>query len=330
MLRVGSRVCTGQMGRRAGSRAGIACCLLAWTTGALFAESVELRYKPADGAVYLVIEALERQTLIGDRDTVTDFRERRCRLQVRESATGYANQVTVLSQTLSRNGQVVASPVFAAMRNLELVQSLDRSGALVRIAGYERLPSALSSTLPDQLARTLAPMVNADSLRLRDEAEYRRVYGGLTGATFEIGKPVTMASLHPLPHAGQVPLHSVSVLERVNDGSGRFRLTSRCHSAPGELAQEFESISEEDLLANAPELQAFLPEDMASARVQGSIVTMVDPAAVLVGEQTWSFEYVLGLNESNGGSETYRIRETRSFSAQPVPAADARGQASSE
>lgn len=330
MLRVGSRVCTGQMGRRAGSTASVVCCLLGWTTGALVAESVELRYKPADGSVYLVTEGFERQTLIGDRETVTDSRERRYHLQVRESATGYANQITVLSQTLSRSGQVVASPVYAAMRNLELVQSLDRSGALVRIAGYERLPSALSSTLPDQLARSLVPMVNADSLRLRDEAEYRRVYGGLTGATFEIGKPVTKARLHPLPHAGQVPLHSVSVLKRVSDGSGQLRLTSRCHSAPGELAKEFESISEENLLANASDLQAFLPEDLASARVQGSVVTVIDAAALLVAEQQWSFEYVLGLNDFKGSSGTYRIRETRSFSAQPIPAPDARGQASSE
>ena len=315
------------MRRGAGSSAGLFCGLLAWAAGALVAESVALRYAPADGSTFLVTERLERQTLVDDQQPVTDSQERQSRLRVHESATGYENQFTILSHSMSRNGHVVASPVFAAMRKLELVHTLDESGRLVRIEGYERLPSAMSSSLPDQLAKTLAPMVNADSLRLQDEAEYRRVYGEVTGAAFEIGKPIAGARMHPLPYAGQVPLHSVSVLERSDDGSGRLRLTSRCHSDPEALAGEFESISEEDLVANAAGLQAFLPESHASASVQGSVVTLIDLDAILVAEQQRNFDYVLDLHEPEGFSKTYQIRETRSYSAQPIPAPDAGGQA---
>ena len=315
------------MRRGAGSSAGLFCGLLAWAAGLLVAQSLPLRYAPADGAAFLVTETLERRTAVDGREPVTDSRERRSRLHVHESPTGYANRFTVLSQTMSRNGHVVASPIFAAMRNLELVQTLDRSGVLLRIEGYERLPSAMSNSLPEQLATTLAPMVNADSLRLQDEAEYRRVYGEVTGAAFEIGKPITRAGMHPLPYAGQVPLHSVSVLERLEDGSGRLRLTSRFHSDPDALAGEFASISEEDLVANAAGLQALLPGNHASASVQGSVVTMIDLDGVLVAEQQRNFDYLLDLNEPAGHSKTYRIRESRSYSAEPTPSPDARGEA---
>lgn len=315
------------MRRGFGPAASIASCLLAWVVGVLAAEPVALRYAPADGSTFLVTERLERQTLVDDREPVTDARERVSRLRIRESGSGYENEITVLSQTIARNGHPVASPVFAAMSELALVQTLDGSGRLVRVDGYERLRTAMSSALPDQLARTLAPMVNADSLRLQDEAEYRRVYGEVTGSTFEIGKPVSRAGTLPLPFAGQIPLHSVSVLERVDDGSGRLRLTSRCHSDPKALASEFESIGEGGLLANAVGLQAFLPENHATATVQGSVVTLIDLDGILVAEQEWTFDYTLGLNEPQGRFKTYRIRETRSYSAQPVPAPDAGGQA---
>lgn len=315
------------MRRGFGPSASIASCLLAWAAGALVAEPVALQYAPANGSTFLVTERLERQTSVDDREPVTDARARVSRLRIRESGSGYENEFTVLSQTMARNGHPVASPVFAAMSELDLVQTLDGSGRLVRVDGYERLRSAMSSTLPDQLARTLAPMVNADSLRLQDEAEYQRVYGEVTGSTFEIGKPVSKAGMHPLPFAGRVPLHSVSVLERSDDGSGRLRLTSRCHSDPDALASEFESISAEDLLANAAELQAFLPEDHATATVQGTVVTLIDLDGVLIAEQQWSLDYTLGVNEPEGRSRTYQIRETRSFSAQPIPAPDARDQA---
>lgn len=315
------------MRRRVGASTGVSCCLLAWAAAALVAEPVALRYAPASGSAFLVTEKLERQTLVDDREPVTDARARVSRLRIRESGSGYANEITVLSQTMSRNGHLVASPVFAAMSELDLVQALDGSGRLMRIEGYERLRSALSSALPDQLARTLAPMVNADSLRLQDEAEYRRVYGEVTDSTFEIGKPVSKAGMHPLPFAGRVPLHSVSVLERLDDGSGRLRLTRRCHSDPDALAGEFESISAEDLDANAAELQTFLPENHASATVQGSVATLIDLDGVLVADQQWNFDYMLRLNEPEGRSKTYQVRETRSYSVQPVPAPDARGRA---
>lgn len=316
-----------QMRRGFGPSASIASCLLAWAAGVLVAEPVALQYAPVDGSTFLVTERLERQTVVDDREPVTDARERVSRLRIRESRSGYANELTVLSHTMARNGHPVASPVFAAMSELDLVQTLDGWGRLMRIEGYERLRSAMSSALPDQLARTLAPMVNADSLRLQDEAEYRWVYGEVTGATFEIGKPVSKAGMLPLPFAGQVPLHSVSVLERVDDGSGRLRLTSRCHSDPDALASEFESIGLDDLRANAVAMQAFLPENHTTASVQGSVVTLIDLAGVLVAEQHRTFDYTLGLSEPEGRSKTYRIRETRSYSAQPIPASGAGGQA---
>lgn len=315
------------MRRGAGSSVVAASWLLAWAAGPLVAEPVVLRYAPADESTFLITERFERETLVADREPVTDARDRLSRLRIRESGSGYENQITILSQTMSRNGHLVASPVFAAMSNLDLVQTLDESGMLIRIDGHEGLRSAMSSTLPEQLASTLAPMVNADSLRLEDEAEYRRVYGEVTGSSFEIGKPVTKAGMHPLPFAGQVPLHSVSVLERVDDGSGRLRLTSRCHTDPGALASEFESIGKEDLAANAAGLQAYLPENHASATVQGSVVTVIDLDGVLVAEQQWNFEYMLGLSEPEGRPETYQIRETRSYTAQPIPSPDAPGQA---
>ena len=315
------------MRRRVGSSVSVFFCLLAWAAGVLVAEPVALQYAPADGSTFLVTERLERQTSVDDREPVTDARARVSRLRIRESGSGYENEITVLSQTMARNGHPVASPVFAAMSELDLVQTLDGSGRLVRVDGYERLRFAMSSALPDQLARTLAPMVNADSLRLQDEAEYRRVYGEVTDSAFEIGKPVSKAGMHPLPFAGRVPLHSVSVLERLGDGSGRLRLTRRCHSDPDALAGEFESISAEDLFAGADDLQAFLPEDHAIATVQGSVVTLIDLDGVLVAEQQWNLDYTLGVNEPEGRSKTYQIRETRSYSAQPIPAPDAGGRA---
>lgn len=311
----------------AGSSAVAASWLLAWAAGPLVAEPVVLQYAPADESTFIITERFERETLVADREPVTDARERVSRLCIRESGSGYENQITILSQTMSRNGHLVASPVFAALSNLALVQTLDESGMLIRIDGHEGLRSAMSSLLPEQLASTLAPMVNADSLRRQDEAEYRRVYGDVTGSSFEIGKPVATAAMHPLPFAGQVPLHSVSVLERVDDGSGRLQLTSRCHTDPEALASEFESIGAERRVANAAGLQAFLPENHASATVQGSVVTVIDLNGVLVAEQRWNFEYMLGLSEPESRPETYRIRETRSYSAQPIPSADARGRA---
>ena len=299
--------------------AGLWACLLAHAP--LPAETVLLRYAPADGAQYLLTETTVRQTVAGDRHPVTDRHEQVSHVRVARSDTGFANRVTIRSLTLARNGAAVASPVFAAMADLELVYALDIVGNLLRITGYERLPEAMARTLPEAMAQTLTPMLNTQSLAHEAKQAYGRVFGEIAGASYAIGVARGTAKMQALPYGGSTPVYVVDLLERRTERDGLLQLTRQCNSDPAELADQFATVSEADLIAAAEAMRPAMPAGYVGATVKGTVKTLLDPNGLLVSKQESRLEYELVLTQPSDQPVTFRIQETQSFTAQPVPAA---------
>ena len=285
----------------------------------LGAESVTLSYAPGDGAVFDVSESVERVTVRGESDPVTDLKERLSQIRVQRTETGYSNTATIQSVTLTRNGHPVASPVYASMENLALTHSLGSDGSLVEIGGYEGLTEAMSAKLPAALSTTIGQLVNLESLRRQDEAAHRQIFGSLIGSTFEVGVAKVSGARHDLPYGGSVPVFAVEVLELPAEEGEAPRLTRHFSTDATALAAQFEAVDEAALLAAAGELAPSLPESHASASVSGITDTRFDFEGMLVESQTTTRTYVLSLNQAEGDPLPVTIRETQSFSAAPVP-----------
>ena len=287
----------------------------------LGAETVTLTYSPAEGGLFVVTETVERVTVRGESDPVTDFRERISLVRVNRTEAGYSNEATILAVFLTKNGHPVSSPVHAAMPNLVLTQSLGSDGNLIEIGGYDNLADAMRESLPEPLAKTMIPLVNPEALQRQDESAYRRVYGGIPGSGFEPGAPQVSGGGHALPFGGSVPLFSVDILE-VPEGEGEApRLTSRFSTDAAALASEFEGI-EESALRAACGAATSLRQGVVSASVQGSRETHLDFEGLLVSDQNATYEFALTLAQNSGAPVQLAISETHSFSARPATEAD--------
>lgn len=282
------------------------------------AETLHLSYNPDDGALFEVTERFQRVTSFTDREPVTDVRERRSRVRIRRTNEGFANIATILSLTLTRNARNVASPVFAAMQELELTYHLTGTGQLIRISGYEQLPTALRAKAPGPMAETMLSMLNYNSLRRQDETAYREIYRELPGSSFELGEVRPAARGHALPYGGSTPLYAVEVFTGDASGDGRVRLERRFHSRPEALAMEFDGIDPADLIDAAGWLEPAVPENHASVSVEGAEETMFDPASMLISSQRSTLDYELSLKRSEGDPVSFRIRDSRQFTVEAI------------
>ena len=294
-----------------------------WLTGSLPAETVELLYAPSDGSLFDVSETSERQVVATDRDTVTHTRTRLSRVRVQRLEEGFSNQTTILSVTLLRNGTNVSSPVFSAMSNLQLDYRLDDQGELVEITGYDQLPAATRSKLPESLAKTLTGLLDYKSIQQSDEEAYRRIYSALPGSSLETGVAIASAATHLLPFGGSLPLYAVDVLERQTDEAETLKLTRRYHTDPATLAGEFEAVAESELLAAADGLQSMVPAGQSDVSVHGSVETLLDSSGLLVASQTATLEYNLSLSQVTGDPVQVRVVETSRFQVEPTENQDA-------
>ncbi len=293
-------------------------CLLAGMLPKLQAQPIQLRYALSDGATFDVTEKVTRVTAAFGEDPVTDVAERISRLTVKQSETGYANAVTIVSQTLTRNGNPVVSPIHAAMAGLPLTYTLDRDGRMVGIAGYDQLKDAMAEKLPDKLASTLLKLVSYDSLHSKDRNSYNEVYGEYAGASIEPVTDEASVKRHSLPYDGSVPLYAVSTVERADDNAA-IRVKRTFNSDAATLAAQFEAITEEGLTALKGTLMPVLPENHESAAVSGTEETLVRINGPLVTSRTVNLEYSFTLTPPDGSQPIpFAVAVIKEFTAVPV------------
>lgn len=308
----------------------------------LQAQAVDLQYAPQDGAMFDVVEASTHVTTVGEADPVTDVRQRTSlvtvaavsaanpdtvittpglTVEVVPDSTAYSNQVTIVSQSLTRNGDAIVSPVHAALGGLELTYHLDSDGKLLAIAGYDGLGDAIAASLPDKLASTLVKLVNSDTLRFQDRASYEEVYGPFTeGSVTPVVNAVSAAS-QALPHGGSVPLYTVSTIETVDED--KIRVSRVFNSDAAALAGEFDGLDEDAILATRGTLEQMLPETYESASVSGSETVLVQVNGALVESRNFSLTSEWTLEASAGETAvTHKIAEEREFTATGVAVPD--------
>ncbi|MCY4189123.1 MAG: hypothetical protein OXD30_11635 [Bryobacterales bacterium] len=303
----------------------------------LQAQSVDLQYAPADGAYFQVVETETHSRSDAGGQPVTDVRQRMSFVTVAAvpapmpgekptaaapdaavpAGTAFSNRVTITSQSLTRNGDAIISPVHAALAGLELVYHLDANGKLLAIAGYEGLDAAMAAKLPDKFAGTLAKLVNASALRHRDETGYQEVYGPFTeGSITPVANAVSAAS-QPLPAGGSLPLFAVSNIEATSEGMIVVRRAFSSDAAA--LAAQFEGVDAAAILATQGEITAMLPESCTSASISGSEEVLVQASGALVEFRSHSLSYAWTDKAPAGQVPvTHQVTERREFTAAAV------------
>lgn len=114
-----------------------------------------------------------------------------------------------------------------------------------------------------------------------------------------------------MPYGGPMPLYEVEILQSGAAGDGARRLVRRYHSDSTALAGEFDKIDEADLVAVAGTLKPAVPENHASASVQGAEETLFDPAGMPSSDQIAELQYSLSLAQPMGETVAFAIRDMR-------------------
>ncbi len=265
------------------------------------AETVELSYAPEEGSLFDVTETFTRVTTTGDQDPVTDEMERKSRVLVTCTDDGFANTVMLVSQTLKRNDNLVASPVLAATKNLNLTYNLSKDGEMISIAGYDQLPQKMTDLFAEQMASTMIRLLNTESLKLRDEEAYKHVYGDLIGKSVTVGEETGSAVAQPMPYGGSKTLYSVDESEK--DTGGTLTLTRTYNSDSTALSGDFDSIEATTLETAATNagVTDMIPDSHASASITGEASTEISSSELLIKSQAVTMTYTLSINDPDGG-----------------------------
>ncbi len=293
-----------------------ACTILAVV--ACGADSIEITYGPADGETFVTTSSITRKSTIGDQGPKTDVNETRSRVVAHPTDDGFENSVTILSTKFEREGHSIASPLFAALVDLELTYRLAADGKLREITGYEKLVDALKAKFPPAISQTMAPLLNYHSIRLRDEAEYRDRYEGFIGAKYKPGETRISAKAHALPYGGTILLYVVTEADELSDCQGKrcLALNQTYNSDPEKLVAAVDAIDVDALKAAADGVEAELPKNHTLASVVGSGRIVLEPDTLFLVSSKSTDEIELEITQPSKDALKISMNEIREFSSQ--------------
>ena len=193
------------------------CRILALRYGALLsiaallsAKEVTFRFAPPDDFTETVLIRRSR-TVTRGATVQTDVSETRFRWTAHKKESGYSVERDIHSNSLTRDGYTVASPMIDAMAGVNLTYSIDAEGKVTGIEGYDGILENLKSKFPPQLMQTFGPLFNAESLRKGDLAEWKGRIEQFAGRTVRIGEAWTSKENVPLPGGGRVEAHTATL-----------------------------------------------------------------------------------------------------------------------
>ncbi len=290
----------------------------AGVAAAFAAEPVRVRYAPDDGEAFVNASIVTRTAAIGEKEPKTDVSRTKSRIVAHRTENGFANAVTVLSAGFEHEGHPIASPLFAAMVDLELTYRLDADGKLLEITGYEKLADALKTKFPPALSQAMAPLLNYRSIRLRDEAQHRERYEEFIGKTFTPGTAQASARAYALPYGGTIPLYVITEVSELKSCGRRQCLELRqIYGADAEkLAAAHGRIDAGALRAAAKDVRAALPANYTRASVEGSSETVLEPETLFIVSRNSSSAIELEIDQRAKGPLKISMQEARRFTAE--------------
>ena len=285
--------------------------LLALTSAALTAESVEFRFSPPDGETLVITKRHTRAHHRGEK-VQTDVSETKVRTKVQKSEDGYSIVSETLDTSLRRDEHDIASPMLEAMKGVKLTYTIDNRGKLESVEGYRGVLENLKTKFPPVLMQTIGPLFNAQALREQDKAEWHDRVGQFLGKTVEIGKAWTAKENYPLPAGGRTPLHKATIFERWVDcgGSRCIQIRYIYHTDPSELAKLANQVSE-GAMDVPPEPEQAPPKPPAD--ISGGGTRVIDPATMKTYSEKITRTLQMESKTPGQGLVPIKVVETREY-----------------
>ncbi len=151
---------------------------------------------------------------------------------------GYSIEEKPISINSKRNGVPFTNPIFMFLSNISTKGTIDSSGRLKSVSGYEGLIRRARRTLPPDVADAMALSVDEDAMIKKAVADWNARVAEFIGQTVKIGDIFTGEGKFPIPNGETLTFFSaVKIADTTRrDGILCVKLKFKNSSVPDSLA----------------------------------------------------------------------------------------------
>ena len=153
---------------------------------AIFAQGIEFRFAPNDGAVEERRIKVTRVTQLEGEDDQVDELEKVVRIEKRKTAGGFTITERLVSARSSHDGESTENPILAALLEVDIVKEAGDDGKLHDVRGYDKIVDVLNAKFPEAAAEWSAA-IDAAEMAAQEKSEWEATVGRFAGKQAQIG-----------------------------------------------------------------------------------------------------------------------------------------------
>lgn len=281
-------------------------------SNSVVAQETAFRFNPPDGTTYTETFTRTRVKTMGPSGSQTEVGKRQARMEITKTADGYTLVATPLSAQATRNGQVVEHPMEKLLLETIITYELTAEGRLRAVRGFEQFLERLKSHLPPEVAQSVSSLMNEETIRKLQEAEWNGRIGKFIGQPATVGQTWSSVEEFELPQMGTILYDTrTSITEALKCGAADCVRMKFSYANNPESVKEFlnNMMSQLGQAAGRPEAIPMI----TSVDIAGGGERVIDPATMLIYSERTNRTISMTLDVPNQGPVTTTMQEDKVY-----------------
>ncbi len=280
-----------------------------------FAQAITFSFSPKDGTEFLQNLTITKDKLLDSQVFQKDETKSKAKIRYLKTDYGWEVTATPIETVMIRNGKKVDNPILQIMSTLSIVYKIDKNGQLMDVQGYAPLMEIINSQFPEEIAKKLEPVLNAEVLKQKDIAEWEGRYGGFVGKQIQIGdmwefeSPFTLPNNSVINYRGQINFKELQPC-----GNKKCVLIKQIYSSSDSSLSSFSNDIAKSILGteNKETPVESRTEDFSSS-MEGQVTRLIDPTTMLIFNEELERLINIEIDIPGKGKQPIQVLEKRVY-----------------
>ena len=284
-------------------------------TGNAFAKNIIFSFDPKDGTTFTQKLSTTREKQLGPAGTQIDESLSMTKIICKKTKEGWDINAQPINAIMKRNGKEVNNPIVSLLSKVKITYKLDQEGVLKDIVGYEKVWEALSSQFPPEVAQKLAPMLNSETLKQREIAEWNGRIGDYLSKEISIGDvweyevPFTLPSGVDLNY--KVKTH---FKEQIQCGKSKCIFIEQIYDSAAEGMADLMNDVVKTVSEGDEEKKKIMPKvSQSGSSIKGKVTRVIDPTTMNIYKEEIERTMQMEMDVPGHGRIPTKMIEKRSY-----------------
>ncbi len=283
--------------------------------GNAFSKDIMFSFTPKDGTTVTQKLSTTREKHLGPAGTQIDESFSITKVTYRKTKEGWDVKAQPISSVMKRNGQEVNNPVVSLLSKLSITYKLDQDGFLKDIIGFETLMETVNSQFSPEVAQKLAPMLNKESLKQKEAAEWNGRIGDYLGKEISVGDTWQYEVPFKLPNGVNLNYKvRTHFKKQIPCGTSKCILIEQVYDSAGEGMGDLMNDAAKSLPEGVEEKEQSVPNVRQSgSSIQGRVTRLIDPTTMNIYEEELERTMQMEMDVPGQGRISTKMIEKRSY-----------------